>query len=133
MKFSKVKRILTAALAASMVMASAVTVSASGSGTSDPGVSSSKSSSSEESSSEATYAEVMSKMAEEPVSVAGVSVRTSVAGVYAAQKVQGVAVIVPVAEVKASLGLSGNQTPAIIIYDTDENKSYRAMEYGISE
>lgn len=128
MKFIKVKRVLTAALAASMVMASALTVSASGSGTSDPGVSSSESSSSESSSSETTYAEVMSKTADAPVSVAGVSVKTSVAGVYAAQKVQGVAVTTSVAAVKASLGLSGNQTPAIIIYDTDENKSFRAME-----
>ena len=128
MKFIKVKRVLTAALAASMVMASALTVSASGSGTSDPGVSSSESSSSESSSGEATYAETMSKSADAPVSVAGTDVKTSVAGVYAAQKVQGVAVTTPLAAVKTSLGLSGSQTPAIIIYDTDENKSYRAME-----
>lgn len=128
MKFIKVKRVLAAALAASMVMASALTVSASGSGTSDPGVSSSESSSSESSSSEATYAETMSKPVDAPVSVAGTNVKTSVAGVYAAQKVQGVAVTTPLASVKTSLGLSGSQTPAIIIYDTDENKSYRAME-----
>ena len=127
MKSIKVKRLLTAILAASMVMASAVTVSASGSGTSDAGVSSSESSSSE-SSEETTYAQEMSKTAEAPVEVAGVSVKTSVAGVYAAQKVQGVAVTTPVATVKASLGLSENQVPAIIIYDTDENKSYLAME-----
>lgn len=127
MKSIKVKRLLTAILAASMVMASAVTVSASGSGTSDAGVSSSESSSSE-SSGEMTYAQEMSKTAEAPVQVAGVSVKTSVAGVYAAQKVQGVAVTTPAATVKASLGLSENQVPAIIIYDTDENKSYLAME-----
>lgn len=137
MKSIKVKRVLAAALAASMVMASAVTVSASGSDTSDPGVSSSESSSSsnessssssESSASVVTYAQTMSKTADAPVSVAGTSVRTSVAGVYAAQKVQGVAVVTPLSAVKTSLGLAGNQTPAIIIYDTDEKKSYRAME-----
>lgn len=133
MKSIKVKRILAAVLAASMVMASAVTVSASGSGTSDPGVSSSESSSSSDESSSAsvsvtTYAETMSKKADAPVSVAGVKVVTSVGGVYAAQKVRGVAVTTPAASVKASLGLTGNQKAAIIIYDTDAKKSYRAME-----
>lgn len=132
MKLNKVKRILTAVLAATMVMASAVTVSASGSELIGPGVSSNDSSSSDSGSSEtaveATYAETMSKTADAPVEVAGTNVKTSVAGVYAARKVQGMAVNTPTASVKASLGLSGNQTPAIIIYDTDEKKSYRAME-----
>lgn len=142
MKSIKVKKVLAAVLAASMVMASAVTVSASGSNTSDPGTSSSESSSSSSSSSESSssssdssssssavsYAETMSKRADAPVTVAGVSVKTSVAGVYAAQKVQGVAVTTSLATVKAALGLTGNQAPAIIIYDTDENKSHRAME-----
>ena len=112
MKSIKVKKILAAVLAASMVMASAVTVSASGSDTSDPGVSSSESSSSssEETPSEAspsvtTYAETMSKKADAPVRVAGMSVRTSVGGVYAANKVQGVAVTTPAASLSASLGL----------------------------
>lgn len=133
MKSIKVKKILAAVLAASMVMASAVTVSASGSGTSDPGVSSSESSSSSEESSSAgesvaTFAETMSKKADAPVRVAGVNVVTSVGGVYAAQNVQGVAVTTSAASVKAALGLSGNQKAAIIIYDTDAKKSYRAME-----
>ena len=137
MKSIKVKRILAAVLAASMVMASAVTVSASGSDTTEPGVSSSESSSSSSESSDSssessdvtvTYAQTMSKAADAAMSVAGTSVKTSVAGVYAAQKVQGVAVVTPLAAVRTSLGLAGNQTPAIIIYDTDESKSYRAME-----
>lgn len=130
MKFSKVKRLLTAVLAATMVMASAVTVSATGgSDTTGPGVSSNDSSSSDSGSTQpTTYADTMSKAANATVSVAGTNVKTSIAGVYAAQKVQGVAVITPAATVKASLGLSGSQTPAIIIYDTDEKKSYRAME-----
>lgn len=122
----KLKKILAVMLAATMVMASAVTVSASGSNTSDSGVGSSESSSSE--SVELTYADTMSQAADASIAVAGTSVKTSVAGVYAARKVQGVAVTTQAAGVKASLGLSGNQTPAIIIYDTDEKKSYRAME-----
>ena len=133
MKSIKVQRILAAVLAASMVMASAVTVSASGSDVSDPGVSSSESSSSsDESSSDSgtvvTFAQTMSKAADAPVSVAGTNVRTSIAGVYAAQKVRGVAVTTPLASVRTSLGLTGSQKAAIIIYDTDEKKSYRAME-----
>jgi len=132
MKFIKVKRMLAATLAATMVMASAVTVCASGSGTSDPGVSSEDSSSGSDSGSssskEVTYAEAMSKTADAPISVAGTSIRTSVAGVYAATKVRGTAVTASLASVKAALGLAGNQTPAIIIYDTDETKSFRAME-----
>lgn len=126
----KLKKVLAVMLAATMVMASAVTVSATGTNTTDPGVSSNDSSSSDsgDESQALTYADTMSQAADAPIAVAGTDVRTSVAGVYAAQKVQGVAVITPVAEVKASLGLSGNQTPVIIIYDTDEQKSYRAME-----
>lgn len=116
----KLKKVLAVILAATMVMASAVTVSASGTNTSDPGSGSS--------SQELTYAETMSKAADAPIAVAGTDVKTSVAGVYAAQKVQGVAVTTAAAAVKTSLGLSGNQTPVIIIYDTDEKKSYRAME-----
>lgn len=132
MKLNKVKRLLTAVLAATMVMASAVTVSATGNP--GPGVSSNDATSSDSGSSDSgssqatTYADQMSQSADAPIAVAGTSVKTSVAGVYAAQKVQGVAVTTPVASVKASLGLAGNQTPAIIIYDTDEKKSYRAME-----
>lgn len=131
MKFSKVKRFLTAALAATMVMASAVTVSATGDP--GPGVSSNDTTSTDSGSSDSgssqatTYADEMSQSADAVIAVAGSNVKTSVAGVYAALKVQGVAVTTPVASVKASLGLSANQTPAIIIYDTDEQKSYLAM------
>lgn len=123
MKLNKVKKLLTAVLAATMVMASAVTVSATG----DPGSGADSGSGDSGSSQAATYAEVMSKSADAPMAVAGTSVKTSVAGVYAAQKVQGVAVTTPTASVKTSLGLSASQTPAIIIYDTDEQKSYLAM------
>lgn len=56
-----------------------------------------------------------------------VSVRTSVAGAYAAKSVQGTAVVTPLATVKASLGLTGAQKPAITIYDTDPKKSPAAL------
>lgn len=124
----KLKKVLAATLAAAMVMSSALTVCATGSDVPDPGTSSSESSSSDSSSSEVTYAQSMSKTADAPVSVAGASIKTTVAGVYAAEKVQGVAVTTPLASVKDSLGLTGSQTPAIIIYDTDVTKSFRAME-----
>lgn len=129
----KLKKVLAATLTATMVMSSALTVCATGSDVPDPGTSSSESSSSESSSSdssssEVTYAQSMSKTADAPVSVAGASIKTTVAGVYAAEKVQGVAVTTPLASVKTSLGLTGSQTPAIIIYDTDVTKSFRAME-----
>lgn len=123
----KLKKVLAVMLAATMVMSSALTVCAT-TDVPDPGTSSSESSSSDASSSEVTYAQIMSKTAETPVSVAGTSVKTTVAGVYAAEKVQGVAVTTPAASVKTSLGLTGSQTPAIIIYDTDTAKSFRAME-----
>lgn len=124
----KLKKVLAATLAATMVMSSALTVCASGSNVPNPGTSSSESSSSDSSSSEVTYAQSMSKTADAPVSVAGTSVKTTVAGVYAAEKVQGTAVTSPLAAVKEALGLTGSQTPAIIIYDTDVTKSFRAME-----
>lgn len=132
MKSIKVKRILAAVLAASMVMASALTVCAS-SGPSDPGVSPSESSSSSSESTDpgtsaATFAETASKKADAPVRVAGMSVRTSIGGVYAAWNVQGVAVTTPASSLGASLGLTGSQKAAIIIYDTDQKKSYLAME-----
>lgn len=53
--------------------------------------------------------------------------RTSVAGAYAAKSVQGMVVVTPLATVKANLGLTGSQVPAITIYDTDVKKSSKAM------
>ncbi len=121
----KIKKILAATLAATMVMASALTVCATtdnqGSG------SSSSSSSSSESVSAPTYAEEKSEAANAAVTVGGVAVKTSVAGVYAAEKVQGCAVTTSAAETIAALGLKNGQTPAIIIYDTDQKKSSAAM------
>lgn len=116
----KIKKILAAVLAATMVMATALTASAAtttksgGSGSSETYVPSS-------------YAEKASVSANTKVTVGGVEVKTTVAGVYAAEKVQGVAITTDLATVKANLGLKAGQTPKVIIYDTDVKKSEKAM------
>ena len=117
----KVKKILAATLAATMVMASALTVCAA---TTQSGGSGSSGSSDYI---PQTYAEQAKVEANASVKVAGVAVKTSVAGVYAAQKVQGCAVKTDLATIKADLGLKAGQTPKIIIYDTDAKKSSAAM------
>lgn len=116
----KLKKILAATLAATMVLSSAMTVCASGYGYSDAGSSSSSSESSSAASEDVKAANV-------PVAVAGSNVTTTIAGGYAAKTVQGTAVITPIAEVRASLGLKDGQVPAITIYDTDPAKSPAAM------
>lgn len=125
MKTKSLKKLLTVTLATAMVMASALTVCAT---TKDSGSgSASSSSSSSEESSPATYAESKSQSSNAAVSVAGVSVKTSVAGVYAAEKVSGCAVTTPVSDIAAALNLTNGEKPAIIIYDTDQKKSSAAM------
>ena len=108
----KIKKILAATLAATMVMASALTVCATtttsgGSGTVAP-------------------SEIKAEGA--AMEVAGVKVQTTIAGGYAAKTVAGTAVVTPMAEVKANLGLKDGQTPYIIVYDTDAEKSHLAMD-----
>lgn len=119
----KIKKILAATLAATMVMASAMTVCAT-TGTAGSGDSSSSES---EASVPVTEAEKASLAANASVSVAGTSVQTTIAGVYAAKTVQGCAVTTDLATVKANLSLTAGQTPKIVIYDTDAQKSNRAM------
>lgn len=125
----KMKRILAATLAATMVMASALTVFASGTGGSGSGISGAGSSSSSGSSSQSVSVAVEAvKSANVAIKVAGSDVKTTIAGCYAAEKVEGVAVTTPLAEVKANLGLKAGQTPYVIIYDTDAKKSHLAMD-----
>lgn len=137
----KIKKILAATLAATMVMSTAMTVCAASTqtqeggsgaaeiGTVESGSGSSGSSSSSSSSSESakSYAEKAELTANADVKVGGVVVKTSVAGVYAAKSVQGCAVKTDLATVKANLGLKAGQTPKIVIYDTDAKKSDKAM------
>lgn len=63
-----------------------------------------------------------------PIAIAGSNVKTSIAGAYAAKKVQGAAILDSLDNVKKSLELKGKQTPYIMIYDTDVKKSSKAME-----
>lgn len=111
----KIKKILAATLAATMVMASALTVCAA------------STQSGGESYAPQTQAEKATVSANATVKVGGVEVKTSVAGVYAAEKVQGCAVKTDLATVKANLGLKAGQNPKIVVYDTDPKKSDKAM------
>lgn len=119
------KKVLAATLAATMVMASAMTVCAT---TENAGSGSSSSSTTQETSTPATYAEANSQSAGASVKVGGVAVQTSIAGVYAAESLKGVAVVTtPAADLAAALSLTSGQKAAIIIYDTDQKKSTAAM------
>lgn len=112
----KLKKVLAATLAATMVLSSAMTVCASG-------YYSSSSSSESETSVEPEDVQI----ANAPIVVGGTVIKTTVAGAYAAKSVQGTAVITSLADVKANLGLKDGQVPAITIYDTDPLKSPKAM------
>lgn len=117
----KIKKFLAATLAATMVMSSAMTVCAKGYYDS----SSSSAPSSSDSTSTPTPSTVQSANA--AIKVAGVDVRTSIGGVYAAKSVQGAAITTALSSVRANLGLTGSQKPAITIYDTDPKKSPAAL------
>lgn len=140
MKSKSVKKFLTVALVATMVMASTLTVAASGGSGGSSGSKSSSSSSSESTSEAAggsTYdgtGEASAPASSVPVyganaaiTVAGSVVRTTVAGAYDVKVLQGAAVTTPLADVIASLGLTGSQTPYIMVFDTDPKKSNLAM------
>lgn len=116
----KIKKILAATLAATMVMASALTVCASTTGSGGAG-------STGGSGESTTVTQEEIKSANVDIKVAGTNVKTTIAGGYAAKKVEGVAVKTPMNDVKASLGLKDGQTPYIIVYDTDPKKSDKAM------
>lgn len=137
MKTRNAKKILAVLLAAAMTMSSSLMVCAAdgsgGSGTDvTPGQTTSQSTSSSSSSSSESSAPVVHtediKGADATVSIAGTSVKTSVAGAYAAKSVQGVAVTTSLSEVIAKLGLVSGQKPYIMIFDTDPNKSNKAMD-----
>lgn len=118
----KLKKVLAATLAATMVLSSAMTVSARNYYSSSAPVEQPAPAPSPVSSEPATV-----KGANAEIKVAGSNVKTSIAGAYAAKTVQGTAVVTPLADVKANLGLKDGQRPAITIYDTDEKKSPAAL------
>ena len=112
----KIKKILAALLAATMVMATGLTAfAASGSASESATTTASE---------DAKYVAT----ANETVKITGSSVKTTVAGCYAAKTVQGVAVTTPAADLTAKLGLTSGQKPYVTVYDTDAKKSSKAME-----
>ncbi len=121
----KMKKTVAAILAATMVMSTGITVCAAGSGSAAPiGVEKTEGSSG----SSTTTTTSAAKSSGVEISVAGSNVKTSVSGVYAAEKVQGVAVMNSLAEVRSKLNLSGSQTPYVMIFDTDTKKSSKGMD-----
>ncbi len=61
------------------------------------------------------------------ISVAGVDVKTTIAGSYGAESVAGMAVVTASADISAALGLADGETPYVVAYDTDPAKSPLAM------
>ncbi len=147
MKSQSIKRLLTAVLVSAMLAGSTLSVAASsasgnsaGSSSSGNSVDRSESDSSESDSSDSgssesaapeesapAFPEVDFVSADGNVSVAGTSVRSTVAGAVKVDTLQGAVVTTPLAEVKANLGLSGSQTPYVIAFDTNAKKSNLAM------
>lgn len=129
MKLGRIKKIMTAALAAAMLMSSALMAYAEGeSSVSGNSISSNSSSSGSVAYEPPTYAEIFSKSANATISVAGKNVKTSVSGLYDVKNVNGAAVTTPAADVKEALGLTDKQKPTILVYDVDAKKSVKAME-----
>lgn len=118
----KLKKILAATLAATMVLSSAMTVSARNYYSSSAPVEEPEPAPVPVSSEPETV-----KGANAEISVAGTSVKTSIGGAYAAKSVQGTAVTTPLADVKANLGLTGTQSPAITVYDATAKNSPAAF------
>lgn len=142
MKSKSIKKLLTATLIATMLVGSTLSVcAASGSGGSGGSKGSSTSSddgavpagnvvveeaAGEEAGAPATLA-VDFVSANGNVSVAGTTVRNTISGAIKVDTLQGAAVTTPLADVRASLGLTGNQTPYVIVFDTNAKKSNLAM------
>ena len=130
MKTKSIKKLLASALTVAMLMGSALTVTASGGDSdiqSDSGAGTQPQSSQEVSQSVPEEA-VTAVSAGGSVSVAGSKVTNTVAGSYVVKSFQGAAVITPLDQVKANLGLSSGQTPHIIAFDTNAKKSHLAMD-----
>lgn len=148
MKSNKIKRLLAATLAATLMMATTLTAAAASGnpgsgnpGSGNPGVSDNTTSGSDgdeetvvvvegnngggSTSTPAPSVPILS--ANTNITVAGSTVRTTVAGAYDVKTVQGAAVTTPAADVRANLGLAAGQTPYIMVFDTNPQKSNLAM------
>lgn len=132
MKFGTMKKAVAVMFAATMVIASTLLVCATGTDNEQPeGVMTTNDDPTETPeptpTPTPTFEQRMTKVENALVSVAGTEIKTSVGGVYGATGVLGTAVSTSEADVRAALGLTQEQTPAIIIYDVDPNKSVNAM------
>lgn len=131
MKTKSIKKLLTAALAASMLLSTTLPVAASVSGNSVSGntVSSPSSTSTESVSRVPEYwKNLQLPGANATVMIAGKPIKTTIAGSIIVERMQGVAVVTPLDQVSASLGLTGSQTPFVTVFDTDYKKSNLAMD-----
>ncbi len=135
MKRKSFKRVLAAALVTTMVFGSALTANAASGGSAGSGGSNSSESTvaSEAAASVETEAVEMLTNASTvsaggTVNLAGTSVKSSIAGASTVKSCQGVAVITPLADLRASLGLTSGQTPFVMSFDTDAKKSPLAMQ-----
>ena len=131
MKSKSIKKLLTTALVATMLVGSTLSVAASGGDNGETGSAPASTTVVETANNggESTPAApaVSFVSANGNVAVAGAAVRSTVAGAVKVDSLQGVAVTTPLAEVKASLGLTGSQTPYVIAFDTNAKKSNLAM------
>lgn len=132
MKAKSIKKLLTAVLAASMLMGSILTVSASdasGSTACTPGTGAGVVTEENTETDESSPAQVAAKVpANGKVSLAGMTVTNTIAGSFLIKNFQGAAVITPLAQVKAGLGLRDGQAPHISAFDTDVKKSHLAID-----
>ncbi len=113
MKRLSIKKSLATVLAACLVIGSTMTVCAAPS-------------SSQASASSSGAAAVVTTTPS--LTINGVKTVSTVKGLYAAKSVQGAVVLTPLAELKAAYGLDANQTPYLIMMDTDAKKSHLAMD-----
>lgn len=144
MKMKSVKRVLVTALVATMAIGSVFTTQAAGGSGGSSGSAGSYEETEEPVVSTATqevvesvdvFSSVLAMQdnvtkvsAGGTVTVGGAAVRSTIAGATVVKNLQGVAVITPMADIKASLGLTGSQTPYMIAYDTSAKKSPLAMK-----
>lgn len=113
MKRFSIKKSLATVLAACLVIGSTMTVCAAPS-------------SSQASASSGSAAAVVTTTPS--LMINGVKAVSTVKGLYAAKSVQGAVVLTPLAELKAAYGMGADQTPYLIMMDTDTKKSHLAMD-----
>ena len=134
MQTKSIKRLLTVTLAAALLVGSTLTAAAtsrngiSRNGREDYSGGSSSSSASVEARVPEYWESLERQSANAPVMIAGRSVTTTIAGSIIVNRMQGVAVVTPLDQVKASLGLADGQTPFVTVLDTDYKKSNLAMD-----